>query len=69
MWLVMLAPELLAAMDEAPRYLLNFTDVVLLTPDFRVAATVIDGRLAYQDEAAGLTLQRRGTGELRMPVE
>jgi N-acetylglucosamine-6-phosphate deacetylase len=44
-------------------------DVVLLTPDFRVMATVIDGRLAFQDEAAGLKLQRQGTGELRMPVE
>jgi N-acetylglucosamine-6-phosphate deacetylase len=42
-------------------------DVVLLTPDFRVAATLIDGQIAYQDEAAGLQLRRQGTGELRAP--
>jgi N-acetylglucosamine-6-phosphate deacetylase len=43
-------------------------DVVLLTPDFRVVATVIDGQIAYLDESAGLQVQRKGTGELRQPA-
>jgi N-acetylglucosamine-6-phosphate deacetylase len=43
-------------------------DVVLLTPDFRVVATVIDGQIAYLDESAGLKVQRKGTGELRQPA-
>jgi N-acetylglucosamine-6-phosphate deacetylase len=43
-------------------------DLVLLTPDFRVVATVIDGQMAYLDEAAGLTVRRKGTGELRLPA-
>ena len=42
-------------------------DVVLLTPDFRVVATVVGGQLAYLDESAGLNLQRKGTGELPQP--
>jgi N-acetylglucosamine-6-phosphate deacetylase len=43
-------------------------DVVLLTPDFRVVATVVEGQVAYMDETAGLQLQRKGTGELRLPA-
>ncbi|UCG26477.1 MAG: N-acetylglucosamine-6-phosphate deacetylase [Chloroflexota bacterium] len=42
-------------------------DLVLLTPDFQVVATVIDGQIAYQDNSAGLQLRRLGTGELSMP--
>lgn len=41
-------------------------DVVLLSRDFRVVATVIEGQLRYLDESAGLKLQRKGTGELRL---
>jgi N-acetylglucosamine-6-phosphate deacetylase len=43
-------------------------DVVLLTPDYRVVATVVDGQVAYMNEAAGLQLRRKGTGELRLPA-
>jgi N-acetylglucosamine-6-phosphate deacetylase len=43
-------------------------DVVLLTPDFKVAATVIGGQMGYLDESAGLELRRKGTGELRVPL-
>ena len=42
-------------------------DLVLLTPDFMVVATVIGGQIAYQDESAGLQLRRMGTGELSKP--
>jgi N-acetylglucosamine-6-phosphate deacetylase len=43
-------------------------DLVLLTPDYRVVATVIDGQIAYMDESAGLRTRRKGTGELRLPA-
>jgi N-acetylglucosamine-6-phosphate deacetylase len=42
-------------------------DVVVLTPDFRVVATVIAGQLVYLDETASLKLRRMGTGELHLP--